>query len=456
LYYEDFPYALQEPGKNDQILDSAWECEVHPLSPAALEKWQAAVAAYGSQLAQCWSTDSEMRDALRGHLDRVGGVRLWRRKKTRRLRDRRAGDGRLKCLLVPHHMAPISPFLAMAGAVSSMFEMAEGLHGTGADVTVAGVLHEGKTYRHNGVTYHNLVPAEGPDRNFSLLSDRRFDVILANRGHILEQSARYFPFAVKILRVIDNFFRSHDLPADVINLRADAIIAVSQFLKNALVEWGAREEKVEVINDGLRTDLFCRRHDIAREENLIVFAGATVPEKGILILLKACNLLMQHDPDLRLEVYGSAGLWKKQREFVDWPKITSVRPNVVFKGPTKKENIAHAFNRASLCVVPSDPKAVQEGFGRVSMEAQACGCPVVVSRSGGLPETMVEGETGVIVDPLTEETLADAIGSLLADRGRRDEMSRQAEQYAKRFTVDDAARAFLDVIEEKRNTAAPP
>ncbi|MEE8213976.1 MAG: PIG-L family deacetylase, partial [Alphaproteobacteria bacterium] len=189
LYYEDFPYALQEPGKNDQVLDSAWECEVYPVSPAALDTWQAAVAAYGSQLAVCWSTESEMREALRGHVDRVGGVRLWRRKKTRRVRDRRVSNGRLKCLLVPHHMAPISPFLPMAGAVSSMFEKAESLSTAGADVTVAGVLHEGKTYRHNGVTYHNLVQAEGPDRNFSLLSDRRFDVILANRGHILEQTA---------------------------------------------------------------------------------------------------------------------------------------------------------------------------------------------------------------------------------------------------------------------------
>ena len=114
------------------------------------------------------------------------------------------------------------------------------------------------------------------------------------------------------------------------------------------------------------------------------------------------------------------------------------------------EDLARVFNRASLCVVPSDPKAIQEGFTRVSTEAQACGCPVVVSRSGGLPETMVEGETGVIVDPLSEETLADAIGRLLADKGKRDEMSRKAEQYAKRFTVDDAARAFLGVIEGKR------
>lgn len=454
LYYEDFPYALQEPGKNNQVMDSAWEYQIFPLSPAALNTWQAAVAAYASQLGVCWGTESDMREALSRHLDRVGGVRLWRRKMSPQVRDARARDARTKFLLVPHQSIPVSPSLPMGGAVAGMFDLAESLHRAGVDVTLAAALHEGKNYRHNGVTYHNLVPAGGLDRNFSLLSDRRFDVILANRGRVIEQAARYFPFAVKILRVMDVFFRSHGAPPEAINLRADAVIAVSEFIKHATVKWGVREEKIEVINDGLRTDVFCRNHDIAREENLIVFAGATIPGKGILILLKACNLLMLRNPDIRLEVYGSVGLWEQGKELVDWPKITSVRPNIVYKGATTKEDLARAFNRASLCVVPSDPNVLREGFPRVSTEAQGCGCPVIVSASGGLPETMVDGETGVVVDPLTEETLADAIGRLLADRGKRDEMSRKAEQYAKRFTVDDSARAFLNVIEEKRKIAA--
>lgn len=454
LYYEDFPYALQEPGKNDKVLASAWESEIFPLSPAALNTWQAAVAAYVSQLSVCWETESEMREALSRHLDRVGGVRLWRRKKSPRVRDARARDERTKFLLVPHQTVPISPSLPMGGGVASMIDLAESLHRAEVDVTVAAILHEGKNYRHNGVTYHNVGPGEDLDPNYSLLSDRRFDVILAHRGFVIERAARYFPFAVKILRSIDVYSRPHGVPAGAINLRADAVIAVSQFVKSGLVKWGVREEKIEVINDGLRTDVFCRNHDIAREENLIVFAGATIPEKGIFTLLKACNLLMRHEPGLRLEVYGSVGLWKQEKELVDWRKVTSLRPNIVYKGATTKEDLARAFNRASLCVIPSDPNVLREGFPRVSTEAQGCGCPVIVSQSGGLPETLVDGETGVIVDPLTEETLADAIGRLLADRGKRDEMSRKAEQYAKRFTVDDSALAFLNVIEEKRKIAA--
>lgn len=456
LYYEDFPYALQEPGKNDKVLASAWESEIYPLSAAALNTWQASVAAYVSQLSVCWETEAEMREALSRHLDRVGGVRLWRRKKVRQVRDARARDGRTKFLLVPNQMVPISPFLPMGGGVASMIDLAESLHRAEVDVTVAATLHEGKNYRHNGVTYFNRAGGEASDRNFSLLSDRRFDVVLAHRGHVIERAARYFPFAVKILRVIDVFSRPHGVPAGAINRRADAVIAVSQFVKSGLVKWGVRQEKIEVINDGLRTEVFFRNQDIAREEKLIVFAGATIPEKGILILLKACNLLMRHEPDLRLEVYGSVGLWKQEKELVDWGKVTSLRPNIVYKGETTKEDLARAFNRASLCVIPSDPNGVGEGFPRVSTEAQGCGCPVVVSASGGLPETMVEGETGVVVDPLTEETLADAIGRLLADRAKRDEMSRKAEEYAKRVTIDDSARAFLDVIEKKRNTAATP
>ncbi len=79
LYYEDLPYAVLEPGKNDRVLGSAWEREIFPLSPAAPNTWQGAVAAYVSQIA-CWGTEFRMREELSSHLARVGGARLWRRK----------------------------------------------------------------------------------------------------------------------------------------------------------------------------------------------------------------------------------------------------------------------------------------------------------------------------------------------------------------------------------------
>jgi glycosyltransferase involved in cell wall biosynthesis len=442
-YYEDFPYALQEPDKNDQVLDSAWESEVFPVSAAALEAWQAAVAAHGSQIEVCWNTESDMREALSRHLKRVGGVRLWRRKSARPVRDAGAGDGRSAWLLVPHQMAPMSPALPMGGGVSSMIDLAEGLHRAGVDVTLGGHLHEETDYCHNGVAYRHLAADAGAEQNLSLLSDQGFDVIVAHRGHVLERSARYFPFAVKILRVIDLYLRTHRVPPQAINRRADAVIAVSRFVKDALSAWGIREQKIGVIANGLRTNLFFRNPDTAREDNLIVS-----------ILVEACDRLMEDDPDLRLEVYGSVGLWRQREEVLDWRKITSRSPNIVYKGATAQEDLAQAFNRASLCVVPSDPKMIMEGFGRVSLEAQGCGCPVVVSRSGGLPETMVEGETGIIVDPLDAETLAEAIRGLLADKEKRAAMSLRAEQHARRFTVDEAARTFLGVAAKIRDSAA--
>ncbi len=78
-----------------------------------------------------------------------------------------------------------------------------------------------------------------------------------------------------------------------------------------------------------------------------------------------------------------------------------------------------------------------------------------VTHVAGCSETIIAGETGVIVDPLDSEHLAAAIENLLADGETRRRMSRAAERHARRFTVNDAALAVLRIVDRAARALDP-
>ncbi len=466
LYYEDLPYALREPGQ--QHPGSGWKNEVHSLSAASLAAWQAAAAAYASQIGTNWKTVRDMRAAIEGHVAAAGGVRLWRqdepspaarpvdKKAASRVVERESaakgerGTARgksLRILLVPQQFRPLSLTGPAAGAQSAMNDMAGALSAKGADVTMVANLSEGKDLQLNGVNYRHLADSRNLKRLLAQLSKQDFAAVHVHHGPALRMAASIFPFAAITIGVTDIFFPIRKINASDVNRYADMAIAVSQFVRSQLVRLGVEEEKIRVIYEGLRTEFFRPDPAVRRDDDLLVFAGATVPGKGADILVSAYGLLVAERPDLRLDVYGSRDMWVAGRqEYMDWPAISARWPGVRHLGARPKADLVAAFNKATLCIVPTDPKNLQEGFTRVSTEAQACGCPVVVSRSGGLPETLIDGETGVIVDPLTPRRLADAIAALLDDGPMRAAMSERAARHAGRYSTDDMARAYKALI----------
>lgn len=348
----------------------------------------------------------------------------------------------LKILFLDHIYGSISGHMPMAGSASCTIEMAEYLHKQGINVTIAGILREGKSYHHNGVKYYHLGNDYDLDRHLPLLGKENFDLVQVLRGGCLQKVAEHFPGAKRIVRLVDVFFTAHETTPSMINQLAENVIAVSSFVKESAIKWGIEEKKITVVPVGIRTDIFRRLPQINREKNLLIFAGATIPEKGILLLLKGFLGILTSFPDAKLEVYGSAGLWRRKEE-IPWIKVEQKFPNILYKGETPKEELTKALNRSVLCIVPS---LVPEGFARISIEAQACGCPVVCSAAGGLPETLVDGETGCIVKQVTHEKLASALIDLLSDINRLESMSIKAAEHAKRFSVENSANAFKRMV----------
>jgi glycosyltransferase involved in cell wall biosynthesis len=173
---------------------------------------------------------------------------------------------------------------------------------------------------------------------------------------------------------------------------------------------------------------------------VIGFAGRLEPGKGADVLLAAAHRLGERGMRVSVLLIGEGPLRERLQE---QSKATGV--TAVFAG--RQPDIAPLLRLCEVVVMPSR----QEGFGRVIIEAMACGVPVVASRVGGIPETCVDGVTALLVPPDDAHALADAIAATLTDRAATARRTAAATADVRaRFTLaahaDAVERAYRDAV----------
>ncbi|MEW6032940.1 MAG: glycosyltransferase family 4 protein [Bacillota bacterium] len=152
-----------------------------------------------------------------------------------------------------------------------------------------------------------------------------------------------------------------------------------------------------------------RRHDFAQPgEDIVFFVGRLVREKGVDTLLDAFPAVLDRRPATRLVIGGTGPHESHLRGRV---AAMGFGDAVRFTGYLDDRTRDLLYHWASVAVVPS----YYEPFGLTALEAMAAGCPVVVSDTGGLAETVAHNITGLKVPPANPGELASAILSLLCD-----------------------------------------
>lgn len=127
-----------------------------------------------------------------------------------------------------------------------------------------------------------------------------------------------------------------------------------------------------------------------------------------------------------------------------------VRGCVTFVGPVDDDELPKYYNDCDVFVMPSreipqDPSV--EAFGIVYLEASACGKPVIGGRSGGAEEAIVDGMTGLLVDPWNIEELAEAINRLLSDGDFARELGENGRHWVKKqMNWERAAQEVKEAI----------
>lgn len=200
-----------------------------------------------------------------------------------------------------------------------------------------------------------------------------------------------------------------------------------------------------VVPNPYADDLFVRNDRVARRGEL-VFVGRLVSDKGVDTLLDALALLGRRGRKARLTVVG------------DGPEAPALRRQAValgiadqvdFVGRRAGPELVAVLNAHRVLVVPS---VWEEPFGVVALEAMACGCVPLVTRSGGLPDAV--GACGVVVPRGDREALARGVEELIGDPAAQGRYRAGAAAHLERHTRDRIARDYLQVIGDAHRTHA--
>jgi glycosyltransferase involved in cell wall biosynthesis len=184
----------------------------------------------------------------------------------------------------------------------------------------------------------------------------------------------------------------------------------------------------------------------ADREKIVLFVGRLAEKKGLEYLLRAFPQVSAHHPDARLVVVGDGPLRGKLEALA---QNLGLKGNVDFLGGKPPSELPRLYSSCRVFVGPSvvARSGDTEGFGLVFIEAFAAGRPAVASSVGGIPDIVVHGRTGLLVEPGSPDALAAAICELLDSPTRADRMGRVASRWVRRkFDWRSVARGYADLL----------
>jgi len=240
-----------------------------------------------------------------------------------------------------------------------------------------------------------------------------------------------FPFAMYV------YSYERLVPAAYRNVR---FMAISESTKRDLAHRGIRPERISVVECGLDHDLY-RPLPVQRDEKLIVYLGRLRKYKCVHFLIEAMKTVRERVPGVRLVVVGDG---PHRGNLEKLARGLGLSDAVEFRGHVTEEEKVRLLSQAAVTANPS-PK---EGWGLTVVEANACGVPVVASRSPGLVDSVRDGQTGFLVEHGNVEQLAARLVEILVDRGLRERLSAGAIEWARRFSWETCGRLSAELIEE--------
>jgi colanic acid/amylovoran biosynthesis glycosyltransferase len=229
--------------------------------------------------------------------------------------------------------------------------------------------------------------------------------------------AKFFPITFSLTAHANDIFapRNFDIGLDKLVSEARVIITETDYSEKFLRErFPERADRIHRIYNGLDLSEFGRAN-FSSDPPLIVTIGRLIAKKGFTDLIRACALLVERGRPFRCEIFGEGPLESQLRGQIAELGLQEV---VQLPGPKPQHEVRERLASADVFVLPSVPEADggMDNLPTVIMEAMATGLPVVSTRIGGIPEMVVENETGFLVSPGDVVALADAIEKVTNNR----------------------------------------
>lgn len=255
---------------------------------------------------------------------------------------------------------------------------------------------------------------------------RRTDVkriVAISHGHEVWW-AKVFPFSLAMRRI---------------GASVDALTFLGEFTKHEISKALSQRARWAMVRlaPGIDTEHFSPEHGKStlraelnlEEKKVVVSVGRLVKRKGQDRLIEALPSIREVIPNAHLLLVGQGSYEKHLKNLV---RKKGVAEAVTFVGRVRFAELPKYFGVGDLFAMPSRSRLAGlevEGLGIVYLEASACGIPVVAGASGGAPDAVVEGKTGLVVDGNNVEEISQVIINLLSNESLRKEMGRNGREW---------------------------
>ncbi len=234
--------------------------------------------------------------------------------------------------------------------------------------------------------------------------------------------------------------------------RAEAVVAVSSFTQELLIARGVHSDRIHTITNGVdlkrfrpgpKDDNILKRHGLEGKKILLTVARIE-QRKGHDRVIEALPSIMKAEPEVAYIVVGEGGYEQHLRQLA---VSCGVADRVIFTGLVPWEDVPRYYRSCDIFVMPNRtlPNGDTEGFGLVFLEANACEKPVIGGRAGGVPDAVLDGETGLLVNGERVDEVASAVTRLLQEMEFASMLGRNGFKRVQGMSWAIRARQFRDV-----------
>lgn len=245
---------------------------------------------------------------------------------------------------------------------------------------------------------------------------------------------------------------------------ADRVFAISEFTRQEVLKFGVPPEKIVKVRLGVDPSRWSscgdgvdvlEKYGLAGKRILLSVARLEDRYKGHDTVIRAMPMIAAKVPDACYVVVGDGWL----RPYLGRvAKAFGVGDRVLFLGRVSDPELKQLYEACDAFIMVSRERAVDggaEGFGLVLLEANFFGKPVIGGQSGGIPDAVIDGVTGILVDPEDEKEVAEAAVNLFTDKELAKRLGRQGRErvlsdLAWPMVVAQIGKILREVVDEKK------
>ncbi len=245
------------------------------------------------------------------------------------------------------------------------------------------------------------------------------------------------------------------------NIKWSHIIAVSHFIKREIIGTGHSHRNITVIHHGIDQDIYSpkvdpqpvfKKYPILQGKKVIFHPARMGLAKGCDVSIKALRIIKERFPDVVLVLAGTKNIidWVQSQQkdiayMVSLVEFLGLEDNVLID-VFPLEDMPKLYAASLVCVYPS---TVSEPFGLTMLEALSSGKPMVVTRTGGMPEIIKDGINGFIIPVKDFESLASRINCLLGNKELRERLGHTGRQMIEQqYTKEIVAESTLGIYKK--------